>query len=126
MDPLSDVLSLLKPRSSVSAGFDAGGKWSIEFAHNVGIKCYAVVSGECWLAVEGIPDAVRLKAGECFLLPGGRPFRLASDLTLTPVDSGTIFPPMRAGGVVTHNGGGDFFLVGSRFTLSGSHAGILL
>jgi hypothetical protein len=31
MDPLSDVLALLKPRSYLSAGFDAAGKWSIHF-----------------------------------------------------------------------------------------------
>jgi AraC-like DNA-binding protein len=127
MDPLSDVLSLLKPRSYVSAGFDAGGDWSIQFQeqHNF-IKCYAVVSGQCWLSVEGVPDAMRLKAGNCFVLPGGRPFRLASDLTLTPVDAGPIFSPARYGGVVSYNGGGDFFLIGSRFGVSGSHAGILL
>jgi AraC-like DNA-binding protein len=127
MDPLSDVLSLLKPRSSVSAGFDAGGQWSIQFSDlHERIKCYAVISGACWLSVEGVADAVRLQAGDCFVLPSGRPFRLASDLTLTPVDAATIFPPARAGGVVTHNGGGDFFLVGSRFAVSGNHAGILL
>jgi AraC-like DNA-binding protein len=126
MDPLSDVLSLLKPRSYVSAGFDAGGEWSIHFAQNVGIKCYAVVSGQCWLVVDGVPDPVRLKAGDCFLLPGGRPFRLASDMALTPIDSSALFPPARDGGVVTCNGGGDFFLVGSRFALTGNHAGILL
>jgi AraC-like DNA-binding protein len=127
MDPLSDVLSLLKPRSYVSAGFDAGGEWSIQFSgqHEL-IKCYAVVSGGCWLSVEGVPDAVRLTAGDCFVLPSGRPFRLASDMTLTPVEAGTIFPPARAGGVVSYNGGGDFFLVGSRFTVSGNPAGILL
>jgi AraC-like DNA-binding protein len=126
MDPLSDVLSLLKPRSHVSAGFDAGGDWSIQFTQNVGIKCYAVVSGQCWLSVEGISEAVHLTAGDCFLLPGGRPFRLASDMALPPVDAATIFPPARDGGVVTFNGGGDIFLVGSRFTLSGNHADILL
>jgi AraC-like DNA-binding protein len=127
MDPLSDVLSLLKPRSSVSAGFDAGGEWSIQFSDlRERIKCYAVISGACWLSVEGVPDAVRLKAGDCFVLPSGRSFRLASDVTLTPVDGATIFPPARAGGVVSHNGGGDFFLVGSRFAVSGNHAGILL
>ena len=38
----------------------------------------------------------------------------------------TVFPPARAGGIVTYNGGGDFFLVGSRFGVSGHHAGILL
>ncbi len=52
MDPLSDVLSLLKPQSHVSAGFDAGGVWAIAFPKNAGIKCYAVVSGGCWLVVE--------------------------------------------------------------------------
>ena len=126
MDPLSDVLSLLKPRSYVSAGFDAAGDWSIHFPQNPGIKCYAVVSGQCWMSMEGVAEAVRLRAGDCFLLPAGRPFRLASDLSLTPVDAGTIFPPAREGGVVSYNGGGDFFLVGSRFALSDNHAGILL
>src|SRR5271155_4028079 len=127
MDPLSDVLSLLKPRSHVSAGFDAGGDWSIQFPdQHECIKCYAVASGECWLSVAGVPDAGRLKTGDCFVLPSGRPFRLASDMTLTPVEAGTIFPPARAGGVVSYNGGGDFFLVGSRFAVSGNHAGILL
>jgi AraC-like DNA-binding protein len=127
MDPLSDVLSLLKPRSYVSAGFDAGGNWSIQFPdQHECIKCYAVVRGECWLSVEDVPDAVRLQTGDCFLLPSGRPFRLASDMTLTPVDAGPIFSPAREGGVVSYNGGGDFFLVGSRFAVGGDHAGILL
>src|SRR6266404_6487947 len=102
MDPLSDVLSLLKPRSYVSAGFDAGGNWSIQFPDQQEfIKCYAVVSGQCWLSVEGVPDAVRLKAGDCFVLPRGRPFRLASDLTLTPVDALTIFAAARNGGLTS-------------------------
>ncbi len=127
MDPLSDVLSLLKPRSYVSAGFDAGGDWSIQFRdQHEFIKCYAVVSGQCWLSVEGVPDAIRLKTGDCFVLPGGRPFRLASDLTLTPADAGPIFFPARYGGIVTYNGGGDLFLVGSRFGVSGNHARVLL
>ncbi|WP_374368028.1 AraC family transcriptional regulator [Dongia sp.] len=127
MDPLSDVLSLLKPRSYVSAGFDAGGDWSVQFSDQNGrIKCYAVISGACWLSVEDVPEAVRLTAGDCFVLPSGRPFRLASDMTVTPIDAGTIFPPAREGGVVTFNGGGDLFLVGSRFAVAGNHAGSLL
>lgn len=69
MDPLSDVLSLLKPRSCVSAGFDAAGEWSIRFSEQPGlIKCYAVVSGACWLSVESVPDPTRLEAGDCFVL----------------------------------------------------------
>ncbi len=127
MDPLSDVLSLLKPRSYMCGGFDVGGDLSIQFPQHEGIKCYAVVSGQCWLSVEGVPDAVRLTTGDCFLLPRGLPFRLASDLTLTPVDGLTIFSMARRnGGIVSVNGGGDCFIVGGFFALSGNHAGILL
>jgi AraC-like DNA-binding protein len=127
MDPLSDVLSLLKPRSHVSSGFDAGGNWSIHFPlrHDV-IKCYATISGECWLSVEGVSDPVRLEAGDCFVLPGGRPFRLASDMAIEPAPSSNFFPPKTPGGMVTVNGGGGVFLAGSRFSVSGNHASVLM
>jgi AraC-like DNA-binding protein len=126
MDPLSDVLSLLKPRSYSSGGFDVGGKLSVQFPHHEGIKCYALVSGQCWLSMEGVPEAVHLKAGDCFLLPRGRPFRLASDLSLTPIDYRTILSAKRDNGITPYNGGGDCFIVGGHFVLAGKHAGILL
>jgi hypothetical protein len=126
MDPLSDVLSLLKPRSYMAGGFDMGGEWSVRFGQHEGIKCYAVVSGQCWLAVEGVPDPVRLETGDCFLLPRGWPFRLTSDLTLTPVDAHTMFPLPLNGGIASCNGGGDCFGVGGHFALTGKHTDILL
>jgi AraC-like DNA-binding protein len=126
MDPLSDVLSLLKLRSYVSGGIDVGGELSIQFPQHEGIKCYALVSGTGWLAVEGVPEAVQLEAGDCFMLPRGRPFRLASDLALVPVDAMTLFAQKRRGGVTTVNGGGDCFMVGGHFALTGVHADILL
>ena len=127
VDPLSDVLSLLKPRSYMSAGFDAGGDWAIQFPDQPQtIKCGAVVSGGCWLSVEGAAEAVRLEAGDCFLLPSGRPFRLASDLALPAVGASSVFVHAREGGMVSLNGGGGCLLVSSRFAVTGSHAGILL
>ncbi|MBR0642693.1 AraC family transcriptional regulator [Plastoroseomonas hellenica] len=127
MDPLSDVLSLLKPHAYVSSGFDAGGEWAVQFGdqHKL-IKCYAIVSGSCWLAVEGLDDPVRLEAGDCFVLPSGRPFRIGSSIDGAAVAAGEIFPAARRGGVVTLNGGGGLFLVGSRFGVSGNHADMLL
>ncbi|MFP5077982.1 AraC family transcriptional regulator [Rhizobium sp. YIM 134829] len=127
MDPLSDVLSLLKTRSYVSSGFSAGGAWSLHFAiHNDVIKCYAVEAGGCWLVVEGVAEPTKLEAGDCFVLPSGRPFRLTSDVTLASMDAKSAFPPASLGGTVTLNGGGDLLLVGSRFTVAGHHAGMLL
>jgi AraC-like DNA-binding protein len=125
MDPLSDVLSLLKPRSYRSGGFDVG-DLAIKFPKHEGIKCYAVVSGQCWLSVEGVPDAVRLTTGDCFLLPRGLSFCLASDLTLTPVDFFTLLSAPPNGSTVSRNGDGGCFLVGGHFVLTGKHADILL
>jgi AraC-like DNA-binding protein len=126
MDPLSGVLSLLKPSNSMCGGFDVGGEWSLQFPRHEGIKCYALVSGQCWLAVEGVADAVHLKAGDCFLLPLGRPFRLASDLALPPIEFNTKHKKPLNGGIATWNGGGDVSGVGGFFALEGKHAGILL
>ena len=127
MDPLSDVLSLLKPRNYMSAGFDAGGDWSIRFLDQQGsIKCGAVVSGQCWLSVEGVAEPVCLESGDSFLLPHGLPFRMASDPALPPIDARAVFSAARNGGIVTHHGGGDCFVVSSRFVLDGGPAGILL
>jgi AraC-like DNA-binding protein len=126
MDPLSDVLSLLKPRSYAAGGFDVGGKLSLQFPRHEGIKCYAVVSGQCWLAVEGVPGPVRLTSGDCLLLPSGRPFRLTNDLDLPPVDALTVLQAPMDGGLVSFNGGGDCSMVGGHFALAGDHARILL
>lgn len=126
MDPLSSVLSLLKLHSYMSGGFEAGGDWSIEFPEGPGIKFYAAVSGECWLAVEGVEDPVRVRAGDCFLLPRGRAFRVASDLALPPVDPFKVFAPVKDGRINRLNGGGDFFSVGGHFALTGDYAEVLL
>jgi AraC-like DNA-binding protein len=126
VDPLSDVLSLLQPRSYMCGGFDLGGDWSVGFGQHDGVKCYALVSGQCWLAVEGVANPVRLSAGDCFLLPTGRPFRLATDLALKPVDAATMFQLPLNGTIASWNGGGDCFGVGGHFGFAGRHAGILL
>jgi AraC-like DNA-binding protein len=126
MDLLSDVLSLLKPRILVSGGVGMSRDMAIQWPQHDGIKCYAVVSGQCWLSVEGVADPVLLTAGDCYLLPPGPPFCLAVDLSIKPVD----FRPLRiAGGLGTDLAGsedGGCYLVGGHFLLSGGHADMLL
>ena len=131
LDPLSDILSLMKPRNLLAAGFEAGGDWAVRFPESRGnIKSGAVVAGACWLSVDGLPDPVRLETGDCFLLPTGRSFSLASapaiDLAIEPMDAQHIFPRVRRGGVAALNGGRDVSLVSSRFALEGPQVGMLL
>lgn len=125
MDPLSEVLALLKPQSLVSGGFMVPGDVSISFPKHQGIKCYAMLSGQCWLVVEGLPEPVLLRAGDCFLLPRGLPFRLTTDLSLKPVhytdacirhylsDATEVAEGMR-------------YMAGGFFGFMGSHAEMLL
>lgn len=126
MDLLSDLLASLTPQSYVSGGVALNSNTAVQWPHHAGIKCYAVISGECWLSVTGIAGAVHLRAGECYLLPPGPAFYLATSLHATPVD----FALLRAGGQLP----GDIlnidkegcFLVGGHFSLCGQHAELLL
>jgi AraC-like DNA-binding protein len=126
MDPLSEVLSLLKLQTYVSGGFGVEAGTGLEFPRHKGIKCYAVISNSCWVAIEGVPDAVRLKAGDCFILPRGLPFCVATDLS----GPRTRFIPELAdqtpGDALDYEGTGRAFLLGGHFLLTGSHFEALL
>ena len=126
MDPLSDVISLLEPRSYLVGGFEAGGDWSIRFDPFEGIKCYAVTAGACWLAVEGAGEPVLLERGDCFLLPRGWPFRVASDLALQSDDWKRHFLGSRDGELVKLNDGRGVTVLGGHFQLAGPQLEMLL
>ena len=126
MDPLSEVLSLLKPQGYSSGGFAMHGDIAIHFPKHQGIKCYAMLAGQCWLVVEGIPEPVLLSAGDCFLLTRGLPFRLTTDLSLEPVHY--TIAKARLGMISEAPGvseGAPYF-AGGHFALTGGHAEMLL
>jgi AraC-like DNA-binding protein len=126
MDPLSDVVSFLELKSYLVGGFEAGGDWSVRFGAYEAIKCYAVTSGACWIAVEGAGEPVFLQQGDCFLLPHGRPFRIASDLGLPPDDWQRHFLGSGEGTLVKLNGSGGVTVLGGHFQFAGPQADMLL
>lgn len=126
MDPLSDVLSLLKPHSHRSGGYEVPSSFSLRYPKYEGIKCYAIVSGRAWLSVDGAPDAVLLTAGDCFLLASGRSFCLATDLSVAPVDFYAFLAEARNGRTFSIDDGGGCSLVGGHFVLTGGPADVLL
>ena len=90
-DALSQILTFLKPTSHITATLEAGGDWALRFAPASGVKFNAVLKGRCWLSVAGLPDSIRLEAGDCFLLNAGRSFVLSSDLAVRPIDAHAVF-----------------------------------
>ncbi len=126
MDPLSDVLSLLKPQSYMAGGLDVGCDVAVQFPKHSGIKCYALLSGQCWLSVEGVADPVLLTAGDCYILPRGLPFCLATDPSLTPVDFREFLAARSHAEAASCPESTKHYLVGGHFVLTGGHADILL
>jgi AraC-like DNA-binding protein len=126
MDPLSEVLALLKPRTSMSGGFSLRGDLAVCFPKHEGIKCYAVLAGGCWLAVDGVAEPVRIDAGDCFLLPRGLPFRLATDLALEPVSYTTAIAQNSMCGDPPEITEGVHYIAGGYFVFAGGHAKMLL
>ncbi|WP_370677439.1 AraC family transcriptional regulator [Pleomorphomonas sp. PLEO] len=125
MDPLSDLLRLLKIRSYGAAGLDAGGDWAIQFPVHDGIKFFAVVEGMCSLWLDEEESSVEIRAGECFLATQGLPFRIAGGMAVEPLSLEAVLPPAFDGRVVTINGGGDFLAVGGFFALASGQAHLL-
>lgn len=125
MDPLSSVLSLLKPRSHLSGRFDIGGKQAIRFPKYEGIKCYAVLAGTCWLTVSG-GQAAFLQEGDCFLLPSGRSFTLATDASARAVDIQALLTALANGLPGLYTGEPACTLAGGHFVLGGDPADLLL
>ena len=125
MDPLSQILILLNPRTYNCGGLNLGAASAIQFPQHDGLKCYSVVSGEAWLSVAGVSGAVHLQAGECLLLPRGRPFRLTGTQDLA-LSSHTSIEPVQCGTIATHSGGGQCLLVGAHYAFSATQSGMLL
>ena len=126
MDPLSDIVALLHPHDCVAAGLDAGGDWSVRFDRHAGLKCNAVLEGACWVRVEGMDTPLRLEAGDCAILPHGRPFVLSARPVEHGADAAAVYAPVPHGGTAVHGGGGAFFMTGARFLLAGPVTDALL
>jgi AraC-like DNA-binding protein len=124
-DPLSTALTRMKLRAFINVALDAGGAWAIDFPPYAGFTLNVVQKGECWLHAEGSEDQVRLKAGDCFLLTGGKKFTLATDLRLKKRQRAENLFPDAQGGLATCNGGGDFFAAGTIFRFEGHLPAIL-
>ncbi len=110
----------------MSGGIDAGGDWAIQFEDDGYFRCFAIVSGQCWLAMEGVADSVRLAAGDFVVLPHGRSFRVASDLDVPAVDIMAVITAPLNGNIFCWKGGGACLALSALFTFAGDDASLLL
>ena len=125
LDPLSTALTTIKLRAYLNVALDAGGSWAIDFPAYEGFTLTVVQKGECWLSIAGGSDPLRLRAGDCFLLTGGKQFTLATNLQLKKRFRAEQLFTNTQGGLAVCNGGGDFFVAGPIFRFEGHLPSIL-
>ena len=86
MDPLSDVLSILKVNSLLSARLEGAGAWTLHFPAYLHLKFGDMHEGSRWLWIEDLTDPLKLEPGDFYLLTNGKPYFLSTDLSAEVVD----------------------------------------
>ncbi|MGQ7792020.1 AraC family transcriptional regulator [Faunimonas sp. B44] len=94
IDPLSQVIQLLRPRAVFSKGISGAGRWAVRYAEFGQPGFCAVTEGRCCLAVDGEAPVV-LEEGDFVLLPATPAFTMSGFEPATPVriDPRTASPP---------------------------------
>jgi len=75
-DPLSEIITLLQPRSVVAKCISGAGRWGVRYSRFDQPSFAAVLEGSCRLAVDG-HRALTLEAGDFVLLPATPAFTMS-------------------------------------------------
>jgi AraC-like DNA-binding protein len=87
MDPLLDLIRLLRPRAALfGGGLDACGRWGLSFRKRDDLLFCWLEAGECQL-VRPDSDPLSIRQGDFVLVRTSTPFTLTSDVSVAPVDS---------------------------------------
>ena len=126
VDPLAQVISLLRPHAVFTKGISGAGRWGVRYA-DFGHPSFAVVvDGSCRLAVDGQPELV-LQAGDFVLLPRTPGFTMSG---FEPVVPDIVDPHVAATttGEVRHgrqDGPPSVRILGGYFVFDGADSGLL-
>jgi len=84
VDPLTDVIALLRPRAVFSKVISGAGAWAVRYAEFGQPSFCTMLEGECVLAVKG-QAPVTLRAGDFVLMPATPGFTLSGTEPAEPV-----------------------------------------
>jgi AraC-like DNA-binding protein len=127
IDPLSEVIALLRPRTVFTKGISGAGRWGVRYTDFGQPSFCTVIEGRCRLAVDG-QDAITLEASDFVLLPATPGFTISGFEPVTPerIDAKGSSSPV---GDVRHGRRGgrpDVRLLGGYFAFESADAGLLV
>jgi AraC-like DNA-binding protein len=127
VDPLSQVITLLRPRTVFSRPISAAGRWAVRYS-KFGLPSFcSVLEGGCRLAVDGHAE-LTLGAGDFVLLPATPGFVLSG---FEPIAPQHLDPKIAAAGTGelrygTRGGRPDLRIVGGYFDFDSLDAALLV
>jgi AraC-like DNA-binding protein len=122
MDPLSDIIALLRPSAALSKPITGRGRWGVRYAAHPAPGFTIILQGECWISLEGRPPG-RFQEGDFLLLPSTPPFTLSSHAGVPGELRAPSAAPVRYG---EQDGDADFTALGGTFHLEAVNAPLLL
>lgn len=126
-DPLSEIITLLRPRAVFAKGISGAGRWGVRYSDFGHPSFSAVLEGSCRLAVDG-EAPITLRAGDFVLMPATPGFVLSGFEPVTPkrVDAKLMPAPT---GELRHGeqaGPADVRLLGGWFMFDSPDAALLV
>jgi AraC-like DNA-binding protein len=127
IDPLSEVITLLSPRTVFSKVISGAGRWGVRYSRFGQPSFCTVLEGRCLLAVDG-EKALTLEAGDFVLLPETPGFTLSGFEPVTPELIDPKVAATRTGEVRhgTRGGRPDVRMLGGYFDFASPDAALLL
>lgn len=122
MDPLSDVIALLRPNTAISKPITGRGHWGVRYAAHDAPGFTIVLKGACWIAFEG-EQPLKLEKGAFLLLPATPAFTLSSHPAIACEPRDPMDVPVRHG---EQEGEADFESLGGTFRIEAANAPLLL
>ncbi|MEO7169299.1 MAG: AraC family transcriptional regulator [Sphingomonas sp.] len=122
MDPLSDVIALLRPSTAISKPISGRGRWGVRYAAHGAPGFTIILEGECWITFEG-QEPARFGKGDFLLLPSTPTFSLSSHPGIEGAFREPVDIPVRHG---DQEGEPDFVSLGGTFRIEQANAALLL
>jgi AraC-like DNA-binding protein len=122
MDPLSDVIALLRPSTALSKPISGKGRWGVEYAAHDAPGFSIILAGEAWLTLNG-HEPLQLGQGDFLLLPTTPAFSLSSEKGMSCAPVAPSNEAVRHG---EQAGEPDFVALGGSFTFERVNAPLLL
>jgi AraC-like DNA-binding protein len=122
VDPLSDVIALLRPSTAISKPITGRGRWGVRYAAHNRPGFTIILDGECWISFDG-QEPARFSKGDFVLLPSSPAFTLSSHSDVTCEFREPLNVAVRHG---EQEGEPDFVSLGGTFRIEQVNASLLL